>query len=99
MGTSLKGKNLLPEGANSFPLREVPYGMENQFYHIRSPPLNVTIFITHMRSCVMGASPMMTVSIKDHEPDMHDIQHASPRNKSQVGSIDCISLLPTIIVF
>ena len=26
MGTALKGKNLLPE---------VPYGMENHFYHIR----------------------------------------------------------------
>ena len=39
MGTSLKGKNLLPEGANSsgskfFPLRAVPYGMINHFYHI-----------------------------------------------------------------
>ena len=34
IGTSLKGKNLLPEGANSF-LRAVPYGMENHFYHIR----------------------------------------------------------------
>ena len=28
------------------------------FYHIRRPPLNVTIFITHVRNCVMGASPM-----------------------------------------
>ena len=44
MGTSLKGKN-------SLPLRAVPYGMENHFYHIRCPPLNVTIFITHMRTC------------------------------------------------
>ena len=35
MGTSLKGKYLLPEGANSFLLRAVPYGMENHFYHIR----------------------------------------------------------------
>ena len=37
MGTSLKGENLLPEGAKSkfLPLRAVPYGMENHFYHIR----------------------------------------------------------------
>ena len=45
MGTSLKGKNLLPEGANSFlfaprgskffPFRAVPHGMENHIYHIR----------------------------------------------------------------
>ena len=29
MGTSLKGKNLLPEGVN-YSLRAVPYGMENK---------------------------------------------------------------------
>ena len=27
-------------------------------YHIRWPPLNVTIFITHVRNCVIGATPM-----------------------------------------
>ena len=27
-------------------------------YHIRLPPLNVTIFISHLRNCVMGAKPM-----------------------------------------
>ena len=43
MGTSLRGKNLLPEGANSF-----LYSMENYFNHIKWPPLNVTIFITHV---------------------------------------------------
>ena len=32
--------------------------MENHFYHIRGPPLNVTIFITHVRNCVIGATPM-----------------------------------------
>ena len=36
MGTSLKGKNLLPEPEGKFlPLRAVSYGMENHFYHIR----------------------------------------------------------------
>ena len=60
MGTSLKGKNLLQEGVKSefFPLRAVPYGIENHFHHIRLPPLNVTIFITHVRSCLMRATPM-----------------------------------------
>ena len=27
--------------------------MENHFYHMRWPPLNVTIFIMHMRNCLM----------------------------------------------
>ena len=37
IGTSLKGKNLLPDGAGSkfFPLRADPYGMENHFDYIR----------------------------------------------------------------
>ena len=59
MGTCFKGKNLLPEGAIFFLLRAVPYTMENHFYHIRWPPLNVTICITHVRNCVMGATPVM----------------------------------------
>ena len=50
MGTSLKGKNLLPRGSEFFPFRAVPYGKENHFYQIRWPPLNVTIFIKHMRN-------------------------------------------------
>ena len=53
MRTSLKGKNLLPDGAN--------YDMINHLYHIGCPPLKVTIFITHERSCVMGATPMTPV--------------------------------------
>ena len=31
---------------------------KNHFYHIKWPPLNVTIFIMHMRNCVIGATPM-----------------------------------------
>ena len=53
MGTALKGKNLLPERE-----REQILSMENHFYHIRWPPLNVTIFITHVHNCLMGATPM-----------------------------------------
>ena len=32
--------------------------MENHFNRNRWPPLNVTIFITHMRNCVMEATSM-----------------------------------------
>ena len=47
MGTSLKGKNLLTEGANSFLKRSFSrYG--KLFYHNRWAPLSVTIFITHV---------------------------------------------------
>ena len=61
MGTSLKGKNSLPLGGSEFfPLRAVPYDMENHFNQIRWPPLNIPIIITHVRNCiiVMGATPM-----------------------------------------
>ena len=34
MRTSLKGKNA-PRGSEFFPLRAVPYGIENHFHHIR----------------------------------------------------------------
>ena len=36
--------------------------MERHFYHIRWPPLNVTIFIMHVRNCVMGATPMFNIN-------------------------------------
>ena len=32
-----------------------------QFYHIRCPPLNVTIFNTHVRMCLMAATPRMGI--------------------------------------
>ena len=57
MGTSLKGKNLLPEGADSCLKKAVPYGIENHFYHIKLPSLNVT-FTTHVRNGEMEATPM-----------------------------------------
>ena len=49
MGTSLKGKHLAPRGSEIFPLRAVPYDMENHFFHTRSPHLNITILL---RTCV-----------------------------------------------
>ena len=53
MGTSLKGKNLLTEGANSF--------LKEHFlmvYHIKFPPLNGTIFIMLVGICVMVDTSM-----------------------------------------
>ena len=38
--------------------RGVSFGMENNFYHIRWSPLNVTVSITQVRNCVMDATPM-----------------------------------------
>ena len=35
-------------------LRAVPYGTENHFYYIRRPPLNVTIFFTHVLNLHKG---------------------------------------------
>ena len=40
--------------------------MEKHFYHIRSPPLNATFFITHMRNCIMGATPMAASHLIPH---------------------------------
>ena len=40
--------------------------MENPFYHIRWPPLNVTIFIMHLRNCIMGASPISEDQINNN---------------------------------
>ena len=45
---------MLPLGAKFFPLIAVTYGMGNHFYHIRLPPLNVTIIIRHMRNLRNG---------------------------------------------
>ena len=35
--------------------------VENNVSHIRWPLLHVTIFITNVRNCVMGATPMETM--------------------------------------
>ena len=51
-------KEFAPRGSEFLPIRAVPCVMINHFYYIGWLPLNVTIFITHMRNCVMGATPM-----------------------------------------
>ena len=64
MGTSLKGNYLLPEGANSFLYEQFLIDrLENTFYHIKWPPLNVTIFITHVRNLRNGCYANV-----DHSP-------------------------------
>ena len=53
-GTSLKGMDLLPKEANSFLYEQFLISIENHYYQIRWPPLNVTIiFIRHMLSLQM----------------------------------------------
>ena len=37
---------------------------KKHFYCIMCPPLNVTIFITHVHNCVMGATPMVAYSVE-----------------------------------
>ena len=56
METSYR-KEFAPRGSESFPLREVFYGMKNNSYHIRPFRLFYTIFIMHE----MGATAMKTV--------------------------------------
>ena len=53
-----ESKEFAPSGSEFSSLRRVPYVMEIQYYHIRRFPLNCTIFITLLRTCVMGATPM-----------------------------------------
>ena len=45
----LRRKEFAPRGSEFFLFRVAPYGMENHFYHITRPPLNVTILL---RACV-----------------------------------------------
>ena len=61
MGTSLRGKNLLPEGANSSLLRAVPYTLESHLQH-KGTSLECYSFNTHVRMCVMGATLMKIIS-------------------------------------
>ena len=46
-------------GNECFPLRAVPYGVENLFYYIRWPPLNFTIFITRVCNCIVCACAIL----------------------------------------
>ena len=65
MGTTLKGKILLPllkericsSGSVFFPLRAVSYGKGKHYFSIRCFALNVDNFLSHMPKCIMGATP------------------------------------------
>ena len=56
MGSSPKGNN---SGSELFPLRAVPYSMEN-ILSLKWPPLNVSIFLCTCVTCVMGTSQYFT---------------------------------------
>ena len=60
-------ERIAPRGSKFFPLRAVPYGMENHFFHIRWTYLNVTNIFMHVRNCVMGATPMHTAEISKQQ--------------------------------
>ena len=51
MGTSLKGKNMLPEGAYSFLYEQF---LKRVVWKFTCTPLNVTIFISHLRNLRNG---------------------------------------------
>ena len=56
-------------GSKFLPLREVPYRMENHFYPIKCPPLNVTIFITHVCSLRNGRYDLAVDEYQRHSSD------------------------------
>ena len=56
-------REFAPRGSEFFLLRAVPYTTENHAYHIRWPLLNVTIFITHVRNYVKGATSMLLTNV------------------------------------
>ena len=59
MGTSLKGKNSLPEGANSFLYEQYLIVWKFTFITLSDLPL-MLLFLSHMCVyCVMGATPMI----------------------------------------
>ena len=60
MGTSLIGKNLLPEGA-ILSFKSCFLWRGKSLLPQKVTLLNVTIFITYMRNCLMGATPTLEV--------------------------------------
>ena len=60
IGTSPKGKNLLP-------LREVPYGIVKLLAHYMFSFKCVPFFIRHALNCVMGATPMVINNQRLHQ--------------------------------
>ena len=54
------------KGSEFFPKRAVPYSMENHLYHIKWPPFNATIYITHMRN--LHNERYTNASISENQP-------------------------------
>ena len=100
MGTSLKRKEFAPRGSEFFPLRAVPYGVENHFYHItRVTSLECYYFFTHVLNCVMGAMPMKSLlwdSLKSNSNSLigrsyHKLANSMvlrPTHRSRCGVVD-----------
>ena len=62
MGASLKGKNLLPEGANSFLHEQLLIAWKITSTTLGDLP-SMLLFITHVRNCVMGATIMFGIAV------------------------------------
>ena len=60
--------------------------MENTFYHIRWPLLIVTIFITHVPNCVLGATPMV---YKYYTCSFHVFKYPSFYTKLSYNVLKC----------
>ena len=66
MGTSLKGKHLLPEGANSFLYELFLIVWKITFITISVILLNVTFLLRTCETCVMGATPMDCMATQEN---------------------------------
>ena len=59
MGTSLKGQNLLSEGANSFLYEQFLIVWKSTFITLSDLPLMLLFLLGRWLTCVMGATPMI----------------------------------------
>ena len=62
-GTSLKGKNLLPEGANSFLYDQYLIVWKITFITLSDLPWMLLFLLRRCATCVMGATPMHIVCL------------------------------------
>ena len=60
-GTSLKGKSLLPEGANSFFYEQFPIVWKITFITLSDLPWMLLFLLCKWVTCVMDATPMKSV--------------------------------------
>ena len=68
--------------------------MQNHFNHIWLPPLNVTIFIWHVRKCVIRCFPGSEKNVLNFEKVMHTVHFILRQIQCMVAVItrtDCRS--------